>query len=149
MSFRRFLGLLGWVFLVPSLLVAPGAAWMVFGIGGGSDLRTAQGRVVAHQSVQLKRSFGERSVVDFTAHDGRSFRVADPLVRQGHAIHKIGESVTVRYPAADPAQAEIGSSSSIRSAIGWVLLIASAAGVALGGLLLRLRPKTSVVATVD
>lgn len=138
---RRFLGVLGGLVLLTSVLTSVGAAWMVFGIGGSADMRTAPGRVVAHETVQLKRSSGERSVVDFTAHDGRSFRVTDTLVRQGQAAHKVGESVTVRYPAADPAQAEIGGSSWVRTLAGWVLLVFSGLGMLVGMLLWRLRPR--------
>ncbi|WP_433852320.1 DUF3592 domain-containing protein [Stenotrophomonas nitritireducens] len=142
--FRRFLGLLGMFVFLTSLLTALGAAWMVFGLGGGSDLRTAQGRVVGQQNVQLKRGPGARSIVEFTTHDGRSFQVTDALVRQGQAIHEVGESITVRYSAADPTQAEIGSSFWLRTVAGWVLLAASAAGMAVGGLLRRLsNPRAS------
>lgn len=141
---RRFLGVLGGLVLLTSVLTALGAAWMVFGIGGSGDMRTAPGRVVAHETVQLKRSSGERSVVDFTAYDGRSFRVTDTLVRQGQAAHKVGESVTVRYPAADPAQAEIGGSSWVRMLAGWVLLVFSGPGMLAGWLLWRLRPRATV-----
>lgn len=141
---RRFLGLLGGFLLATSLLTGLGAAWMVFGTGGSGGLRTAQGRVVAHETAQLKRSSGQRSVVEFTAHDGRSVRVTDALVRQGQAVHRVGESVTVRYPAADPAQAEIGSSFWIRTVAGWVLLVFSGLGALAGWLLWRLRPRAAV-----
>lgn len=141
---RRLLGLLSGFVFIASLLTAMGAAWMVFGMGGG-ELRTAQGRVVAHQDVQLKRAPGARSIVEFAAHDGRSYRVTDTLVRQGQAVHEVGEPVTVRYSAADPAQAEIGSSSWLRVIVGWVLLAASVAGIAAGGLLLRLPKQRGLI----
>lgn len=140
---RRFLGLLGGFLLAMGLLTGLGAAWMVFGMGGGGDMRTAQGRVVAHETAQLKRGSGQRSVVEFTAHDGRSLRVTDALVRQGQAAHEVGESVAVRYPAADPAQAEIGSSFWILRVVGWVLLVFSGLCMLAGALLWRLRPRAA------
>jgi len=115
LSFRGFLGLFGMFVFLARLLTARGAAWMVFGMSGASELRTAQGRGVGHQDVQLKRGPGTRGIVEFTTHDGRSFQVTDVLVRQGQAAHQVGDAVTVRHGAATPARAEIGGSSWLRA----------------------------------
>lgn len=104
-------------------------------MSGASELRTAQGRGVGHQNVQLKHGPGTRGIVEFTTHDGRSFQVTDVLVRQGQAAHQVGDAVTVRHDAANPARAEIGGSSWLRAMDGWVLLTANAMGMALDGLL--------------
>lgn len=139
-SLRRILGLLGWFVLLPSALTVLGAAWLLGGSLPGGDMRTAPGRVVGHETTQLHRSVGEKSVVEFAAHDGRTLRVVDSLVRQGAAVHKVGEAVTVRYPAQDPLQAEIGGSSIVKRVLGWALLLCGGLGMLAGWLLLRLRP---------
>lgn len=139
---RRLLSVLGWLLLVPSGLTALGAAWLLASsLGLGSDTRTVAGRVVGHEASRLKLSMGQKSIVEFSAHDGRTLRVADPLVRQGGAIHKVGEAVKVRYPAQDPVQAQIVGSVLVQGFIGGVLLLFSALGVLAGWLLLWLRPR--------
>ncbi len=74
-------------------------------------------------------------------------RFVDSLLRRGGAVHKIGETVTVRYPAGDPAQAQISGSAWIKTFIGVIILFFSTIGVAVGWLLLRLRPKSAPPAT--
>ena len=149
---RPFLGLLGWFLLVPGALAALGAFWLLAsGLNLVGDTRSAQGRVVAHEVVILHASggrqvHGKKSVVEFTSHDGRSMRVTDSLVRRQQAVHTLGEAVTVRYPTSDPLQAEIGSSSWIKGFIGIGMLLAGLVAAAVGGLLLRLRPKPAVTA---
>ncbi len=137
---RRFFGLLGWFVLLPSVLTVLGAVWLLGGSLSGGDMHTAPGRVVGHETTKLHRSVGEKSVVEFAAHDGRTLRVVDALVRQGGAVHKVGEAVTVRYPAHDPLQAEIGGSSIVKRVLGWALLLFGGLGMLAGWLLLRLRP---------
>jgi hypothetical protein len=154
---RRFFGLLGWILLVPSALTVLGAAWMLAsGLGMLGGTHTATGRVVAHQEVSLgsqgRRSLARQSVVEFATADGRTQRFTDDVARQGHAMHKIGETVTVRYDAQDPSRAEIGSSTAVKVLGGGVLLLFSGIGVLVGWLLLRLRPKSAAIAahaTVD
>jgi hypothetical protein len=139
---HRLLSALGWALLVPSGLAALGAIWLLaWSLGWGSDTRTAAGRVVGHEASRLKLSAGQKSIVEFSAHDGRTLRVADPLVRQGGAVHKVGETVKVRYPVNDPVQAEIVGSVLVQGFMGAALLLFSALGVLAGGLLLWLRPR--------
>lgn len=148
-SLRSLMGPLGWFLLLPSMLAALGGAWLIVsGAQLGGDTRSAQGRVVAHQTAQLRRSIGQHSVVEFAVPDGSTVRVVDALVRQGGAVHTIGESVTVGYPAADPSQAQISSTSWVTTFLGAIMLFVSCIGMALGGLLLRLRPKVVPIATV-
>lgn len=147
-SFHRFFGLLGWIVLVPSVLTALGAAWLLASslnmLGG---METAQGRVVAHKDgfvgPSTRRAFGQHSIVEFKANDGRTVHFTDSVLRQNQAVHKIGETVMVRYSANDPTQAEISSSRMLKIIMGAVMLLFSAIGMAVGGLLLRLRPKPS------
>lgn len=149
-SYRSFLGPLGWIFLFPSALTALGAVWLILtGANVVGDTRSAEGRVVAHQASQLNqgRVTGQHSVVEFAAHDGRTLRVVDSLLRKGGAVHKIGEAVTVRYPASDPLQAQISSSAWIKTLMGVGLLFFSTIGMLVGWLMLRLRPKTAPTAT--
>ncbi len=149
-SYRSFLGPLGWIFLVPSVLTALGAVWLILtGANVVGDTRSAEGRVVAHQAAQLNqgRVTGQHSVVEFAAHDGRTLQVVDSLLRKGLAVHKIGETVTVRYPANDPQQAQISSSAWIKTFMGVGLLFFSTIGIFVGWLLLRLRPKAGAKAT--
>jgi hypothetical protein len=144
---HRLLSVLGWLLLVPSGLTALGALWLLASsLGLGSDTRTVAGRVVGHEASRLKLSTGQKSIVEFSAHDGRTLRVADPLVRQGGAIHKVGETVKVRYPAEDPVQAQIVGSVLVQGFIGGVLLLFSALGVLAGWLLLWLRPRSAAPA---
>lgn len=139
---RRVLGIFGWVLLVPSGLTALVSLWLLASsLGLGSDTRTVAGRVVGHESARLKRGGGQKSVVEFSAHDGRTLRVADPMVRQGFAVHKVGEAVKVRYRADDPVQAEIVGSVFVQGLVSGVLLLLSTVGVLAGWLLLRLRPR--------
>ncbi|MES2952398.1 MAG: DUF3592 domain-containing protein [Pseudomonadota bacterium] len=145
-SYRSFLGPLGWIILLPSVLTAVGAVWLILtGASLVGDMRSAEGRVVAHQDAFLSqgRTTGKHSVVEFATHDGRSLRVVDSLLRRGGAVHKIGETVTVRYPAGDPLQAQISGSAWIKTLMGVGLLFFSTIGLAVGGLLLRLRPKAA------
>ncbi|MES2944846.1 MAG: DUF3592 domain-containing protein [Pseudomonadota bacterium] len=145
---HRLLGIFGCLLLVPSGLVALGALWLLASsLSLGRDTRTVAGRVVAHEASRLKLGTGQKSVVEFSAHDGRALRVTDPLVRQGAAVHKVGESVKVRYPMGDPLQAQIIGSVFVQGFIGGVLLLFSAVGVLLGWLLLRLRPRSPAAAT--
>ncbi len=151
-SYRSFLGPLGWIFLVPSVFTALGAVWLILtGANVVGDTRSAEGRVVAHQASQLNQSrgMGKLSVVEFAAHDGRTLRVVDSLVRQGMAVHKIGETVTVRYPASDPMQAQISSSAWIKTFMGIGLLFFSTIGMLVGWLMLRLRPKKAPFAAAS
>ena len=53
----------------------------------------------------------------------------------------VGDTVTVRYPANNPSQAEISSSNTLKIFLGAVWLLFSAAGTVAGWLLLRLRPR--------
>ena len=139
-SYRRFLRPLGWFLLLPSALTALGAAWLIAkGMNFAGDLRSAEGRVVAHQTAFLNqgRGSGQYSVVEFSAHDGRSFRVVDALLRQHAAVHALGETVTVRYPVADPSRAQISGSAWIKTVIGLGLLVFSSISMVMGYLLLR------------
>lgn len=141
---RRFLGLLGWVLLVPSVLTALASAWMLAsGLGMLGGTHTATGRVVAHHDLSTgpahRRGLSRQSVVEFTASDGRIHRFTDAVARQGHAVHKIGETVTVRYHAADPVRAEIGGSTAVKVLGGGAMLVFSGLGVLAGWLLVRLR----------
>ncbi|CAN7724926.1 DUF3592 domain-containing protein [Acidovorax sp. LjRoot66] len=146
-----FLGLLGWFLLLPGALSALGAAWLLaVSLNLVGDMRSAQGRVVAlvpgTVGTQGRLGQGSKSVVEFTAHDGRTLHVTDPVLRRLQAEHAIGEAVTVRYPAKDPLQAEISSSRWIKSFIGIAMLLAGLVATAVGGLLLRLRPKPVMAA---
>ena len=148
---RRFFGLLGWILLVPSVLMAVGAAWMLAsGLGMLGGTHTATGRVVAHQDVTVgtstRRGFARHSIVEFVAADGRTHRFTDGVARRNQAVHDIGETVTVRYDAKDPSRAEIGSSTTFKVLGGGVLLLFSGVGVLVGWLLLRLRSKAGAVA---
>ena len=148
---RRFFGLLGWILLVPSVLSALGAAWMLAsGLGVLGGTHTATGRVVAHQDVTVgtstRRGFVRHSIVEFVAADGRTHRFTDGVARRNQAVHKTGETVTVRYDAKDPSRAEIGSSTTFKVLGGGVLLVFSGIGVLAGWLLLRLRSKAGAVA---
>ena len=143
-SLRSFLRPLGWFFLFNSALVALGGAWLIFSsVHLGDDTRTAQGRVVAHQTAKLKLSIGQHSVVEFNLPDGRTMRIVDSLVRQGGAVHKIGEVVTVSYPVADPMQAQITSSNLVQIFLGVGMLFMSTIGIVIGWLLLRFNPKAT------
>lgn len=145
-SLRRFLGPLGWFLLVPSALTALGAAWLIAtGTSLVGDMRSAKGRVVAHQTAFLNqgRGMGQRSVVEFTAHDGRTVQVVDSLLRQRAAVHAMGETVTVRYPTNDPLQAQISGSAWVKTIAGVALLFFSSIGMFVGWLLLRLRGKAA------
>ncbi|MEO8020475.1 DUF3592 domain-containing protein [Polaromonas sp.] len=141
---RQLLGLLGWFLLLPSGLTALAALWL---IGSSADLwndtRSATGRVVGHEQVRLKVNVAQKSVVEFTAHDGRALRFVDPLARQQAAVHKVGESVKVRYPVRQPEQAQIAESVVVQVVIGSVLLLFGALGAAAGALLLRLRSRAA------
>ena len=148
---RRFFGLFGWILLVPSVLSALGAAWMLAsGLGMLGGTHTATGRVVAHQDVTVgtstRRGFARHSIVEFVAADGRTHRFTDGVARRNQAVHDIGETVTVRYDAKDPSRAEIGSSTTFKVLGGGVLLLFSGVGVLVGWLLLRLRSKAGAVA---
>ena len=145
-TFRRFFGLLGWILLVPSALTALGAAWLLAsGMNMLGDTHTARGRVVAHEEIMTgaahRRGLAKKSIVEFAAGDGRRFRFTDSVARQQQAIHEVGETVSVRYSAQDPSQAEISSSTAVKIVAGTVMLLSSAIGMALGWLLLRLRPR--------
>ncbi|WP_405001068.1 DUF3592 domain-containing protein [Hydrogenophaga palleronii] len=131
---------------MPSALTALGAAWLLASsLNTLDNMQTAQGRVVGHQDAVVgpstRRAFGQQSIVEFVASDGRSLRFTDDVVRQLQAVHDVGEKVTVRYPANDPSKAEISSSSMVKVFIGAVLLLFSGIGLVLGWLLLRLSPK--------
>lgn len=146
-TFRRFFGLLGWILLVPSALTALGAAWLLAsGMNMLGDTYTARGRVVAHEEIMTgpahRRGLAKKSIVEFAAGDGRRFRFTDSVARQQQAIHEVGETVSVRYSAQDPSQAEISSSTAVKIVAGTVMLLSSAIGMALGWLLLRLRPRS-------
>ena len=146
-TFRRFFGLLGWILLVPSALTALGAAWLLAsGMNMLGDTHTARGRVVAHEEIMTgathRRGLAKKSIVEFVAGDGRRFRFTDSVARQQQAIHEVGETVSVRYSAQDPSQAEISSSTAVKIVAGTVMLLSSAIGMALGWLLLRLRPRS-------
>ena len=148
---RRFFGLLGWILLVPSALTALGAAWMLAsGLGMLGGMHTATGRVVAHQEVTTgshgRRGLARQSVVEFVAGDGRTLRFTDDVARQGHAMHKIGETVTVRYDANNPSRAEIRSSTAVKVLGGGALLVFGGIGMLVGGLLLRLRRRSRALA---
>ena len=80
--------------------------------------------------------------MEFVAGDGRAYSFTDSVARQQQAIHKVGETVSVRYSAQDPSQAEISSSTAVKIVTGTVMLLSSAIGMALGWLLLRLRPRS-------
>ena len=127
----------GWAVLAPAVFGLLGSLWLLVSALDWGDTRTARGRVVGHQPAKLKLTTGSRSIVEFTDHAGRSVSVVDATVRLNHAIHKLGEAVTVRYPARDPAQAEIAGASWVRLVLGIAMLIASAVGLLAGGLLLR------------
>lgn len=146
-TFRRFFGLLGWILLVPSALTALGAAWLLAsGMNMLGDTHTTRGRVVAHEEIMTgaahRRGLAKKSIVEFAAGDGRRFRFTDSVARQQQAIHEVGETVSVRYSAQDPSQAEISSSTAVKIVTGTVMLLSSAIGMALGWLLLRLRPRS-------
>ena len=148
---RRFFGFLGWILLVPSALTALGAAWMLAsGLGMLGGTHTATGHVVAHHEVKTgpahRRGLSRQSIVEFATSDGRTQRFTDGVARQGGAVHDIGESVTVRYDAQDPSRAEISSSTTVKMVFGTVMLLGSAVGMAVGGLLLRLRSKAGAIA---
>ena len=90
---RRFFGLLGWILLVPSVLSALGAAWMLAsGLGMLGGTHTATGRVVAHQDVTVgtstRRGFARHSIVEFVAADGRTHRFTDGVARRNQAVHQ-------------------------------------------------------------
>lgn len=141
---RRFFGLLGWLILLPSVLAALGAAWILAsGLNMLGNMHTAKGRVVAHHEVYVgpshKRALAQHSIVEFVASDGRTLRFTDALARQLQAVHKVGEPVTVRYSTQDPSQAEISSSTTLKIIIGAVMLLFSAIGMAAGWVMLRLR----------
>lgn len=143
---RGFFTLLGWILLVPSAITALGSAWLlVSSLNLVGDLQSAKGRVVGHHDTFIgpstRREFAQQSIVEFEASDGRTHRFNDSLLRQQQAVHDVGETVTVRYPASDPSKAEIHSSSLLKTGIGVVLLLFSGAGVALGWLMLRFRSK--------
>src|SRR3989344_1987056 len=126
-TFRRFFGLLGWILLVPSALTALGAAWLLAsGMNILGDTHTAKGRVVAHEEIMTgaahRRGLAKKSIVEFAAGDGRRFRFT--------------------HPAQDPPQAEISSPAAVKIVAGTVMLLSSAIGMALGWLLLRLRPRS-------
>lgn len=145
-TFRRLLGPLGWILLVPSLLTALGAAWMLAsGLNMMGGTHTAQGRVVAHEEIMTgpahRRGLAKKSVVEFVASDGRRMTFTDSVARQQQAIHKVGETVSVRYSAQNPSQAEISGSTAVKIVAGVVMLLASAIGIAAGWLLLRLRSR--------
>lgn len=149
--FRQFLGLLGWVLLVPGALTALGAAWLLASsLNLVGDMRSAPGRVVAlvpgTSGTMGRTAHGSQSMVEFTTHEGQTLRVTDPVLRRLQAQHSVGESVTVRYPSRDPSQAEIGSSRWIKGLIGVGLLLAGLVGMAVGGLLLRFRPRPAMAA---
>ena len=146
---RLLLGWLGWLLLVPSCLTALAALWLLAsGTGFGSDTRSTTGRVVAHEQVRLKTSQAQKSVFEFKAEDGRTLRVVDTLARQQAAIHRIGESVRVRYPAGQPEHAKIAGSVVVQMVIGGVLLLVSGVGIAAGTLFLRLRPRAAARAAM-
>lgn len=150
-TFRRFFGLIGWLLLVPSTLTALGAAWMLAsGMNMLGGTHTAQGRVVALHELFVgpanRKGMAHQSVVEFVTPDGRPVRFTDSMARKNQAAHKVGESVTVRYDAKDPSQAEISSSSIVKVVFGAVMLLGSAVGMGLGGLLLRLRSKAGAIA---
>ena len=143
---RRFFGLLGWILLVPSALTALGSAWLLASsLNFSGEMQTAQGRVVGHHDsfvgASSRRALAQQSIVEFVASDGRTLRFTDSVLRQLQAVHEVGETVTVRYPAHDPSRAEIGSSGMLKVFIGSVLLLFSGVGMAVGWLLLRLRPR--------
>lgn len=145
-SFRRFFGLVGWLLLVPGALTAVAASWLLAtSLHLVGDTRSAKGRVVAHESVvtgsSSRQAHGKKSVVEFVANNGRTVRFTDSLVRQLQAVHDVGDTVTVRYPANSPSQAEISSSNTLKIFLGAVWLLFSAVGMAAGWLLLRLRPR--------
>lgn len=150
---RRFFGLLGWILLVPSALTALGSAWLLASsLNFLGDMQTAQGRVVGHHDsfvgTSSRRAFAQQSIVEFVARDGRSVRFTDSVLRQLQAVHDVGETVTVRYPTNDPSKAEIGSSGMLKIFIGSILLLFSGVGMAVGWLLLRLRPKAANATSV-
>ncbi|QTN30179.1 DUF3592 domain-containing protein [Rhodoferax sp. AJA081-3] len=144
-SYRGFLGLLGWIFLVPSVLSALVAVWLIYtGAYVAGDVRSAEGRVVAHRAEQNKRSrWGNHSVVKFSLPDGRSVVFEDAVARRGGAEHAIGETVTVRYRSSDPQQAQISGSAWIQTLLGVGWLLFSTIGILVGWLMLRLRPKAT------
>lgn len=130
--------------LFPSVLTALGAAWILAsGLNMLGDMHSATGRVVAHQDVFVgpshKSALAQHSIVEFVANDGRTLRFTDSLARQLQAVHKIGETVTVRYSSQNPSQAEISSSTTLKIFIGAVMLLFSAIGIAVGWVMLRLR----------
>ncbi|MGP1630516.1 MAG: DUF3592 domain-containing protein [Giesbergeria sp.] len=150
-TFRRFFGVIGWLLLVPSTLTALVAVWLLAsGMNMLGDTDTAQGRVVALHERFLgsaqRKGIAHQSVVEFVTKDGRAVRFTDSLARQHHAAHKVGESVTVRYPAKNPSQAEISSSTTVKVVFGTAMLLGSAVAMVLGGLLLRLRSKAGAIA---
>lgn len=145
-SLRGFFGLLGWALLVPSAITALIATWLLAtSLHLVGDTYSAKGRVVALESVvtgsSSRQAHGKKSVVEFVANDGRTVRFTDSLVRQLQAVHDVGDTVTVHYPANNPAQAEISSSNTLKIFLGAVWLLFSAAGMVAGWLLLRLRPR--------
>lgn len=137
--------------LVPSSLTALGAAWMLAsGMNMLGGTHTAQGRVVALHELFVgsanRKGMAHQSVVEFVTQEGRTVRFTDSMARQNQAAHKVGESVTVRYDAKDPSQAEISTSSIVKIVFGAVMLLGSAVGMAVGWLLLRLRSKAGAIA---
>jgi hypothetical protein len=150
---RRLLGLLGWFLLVPGGLTSLGALWILSSsMNLWTGTHSVTGRVVGHEQVRLQNhqraSLAQKSVVEFTAQDGRHFRVVDPVGRQLNAVHKVGESVKLRYPARKPEDAQIASSVMVQGFIGGVMLLFGAAGVLAGGLILRFRPRAAAPAAV-
>ncbi|PJI96049.1 uncharacterized protein DUF3592 [Acidovorax sp. 69] len=147
-TFRRFFGLLGWFLLVPSTLTALGAAWILAsGMNMLGDTHNVKGRVVGHEEIMTgpphRRGLAKKSIVEFVASDGRTFSFTGSVARQQQAIHKLGETVAVRYSAKSPSQAEISSSTTVKIVVGAVMLLSSAIGMVFGGLLLRLRPRAT------
>lgn len=147
---RRLLGLLGWFLLVPGAFAAIGAVWI---LGTSMNLWTGThsvtGRVVAHEEVRVHKNLSanvaRKSVVEFTAQDGRHYRVTDTVARQQAAVHKLGQAVSMRYPAGQPEQAQIAGSIVVQVVIGGVMLLCGAAGVLAGALVLRFRPRAVAV----
>lgn len=147
---RRFFGLIGWILLVPSSLAALVAVWMLAsGMGMFGGTHAAQGRVVALHELFVgpgnRKEIAHQSIVEFVTRDGGTVRFTDVMARQHHAAHKVGESVTVRYDAEDPSQAEINSSSIVKIVFGTVLLLGSAVAIGVGWLLLHLRSKAAAI----
>jgi len=136
-AMKPLIRLAGWAVLAPAVCGLLGSLWLLASALDWTGTRNAQGRVVGHQPAKLKLGAGSRSIVQFTDHAGRTVSVVDSTVRLNQAVHKLGAAVTVRYPAMDPSQAEIAGASWLRLALGAAMLVASAAGLLAGGLLLR------------